>query len=84
MEEKLDAQSMKSITTTTTASELDTLSEGSLTSNEMLEWEVEGGEGGGERGGVKEREGGGYKDKIITDQIFSFLIIFCTLSIKTF
>ena len=62
-EEKLDAQSMKSIATTTTASELDTLSEGSMTSNEMLEWEVEGGEGGGEKGGVKEREGGGYKDK---------------------
>ena len=34
-EEKLDIQSMKSITTT---SELDTLSEGNLTSNEMLEW----------------------------------------------
>ncbi|XP_019862423.1 PREDICTED: uncharacterized protein LOC109591058 [Amphimedon queenslandica] len=43
-EEKLDT---KSIATTTTASEMDTLSEGSLTSNEMLEWEGEGGEGGG-------------------------------------
>ena len=68
-EEKLDAQSMKSIATTTTASELDTLSEGSMTSNEMLEWEVEGGEGGGEKGGVKEREGGGYKDKASDDQL---------------
>ena len=36
---------MKSITTTTTTSELDTLSEGNLTSNEMLEWGIEGGEG---------------------------------------
>ena len=59
---------MKSIATTTTASELDTLSEGSMTSNEMLEWEVEGGEGG-EKGGVKEREGGGYKDKTSDDQL---------------
>ena len=42
-EEKLDT---KSIATTTTASELDTLSEGSMTSNEMLEWEGEGGEVG--------------------------------------
>ena len=67
-EEKLDAQSMKSIATTTTASELDTFSEGSMTSNEMLEWEVEGGEGG-EKGGVKEREGGGYKDKTSGDQL---------------
>ena len=47
---------MKSITTTTTASELDTRSEGSTTSNKMLEWEVEGGEGGEEKGGVRERE----------------------------
>ena len=54
MEEKLDVQSMKSITTTTTTSELDTLSEGNLTSNEMLEWGIEGGEGVGERGGPKE------------------------------
>ena len=46
---------MKSITTTTTASELDTRSEGSTANNKMLEWEVEGGEGGGEKGGVRER-----------------------------
>ena len=35
-EEKADTQSMRSMTTTTTASELDMLSEGSLTSNELL------------------------------------------------
>ena len=53
-EEKLDDQSMKSITTTITTSELDTLSEGNLTSNEMLEWGIEGGERGGQSGGPKE------------------------------
>ena len=55
-EEKLDVQSMKFITTTTTTSELDTLSEGNLSSNEMLECVIEGGEGGGESGGPKEEK----------------------------
>ena len=34
----------------------------------MLEWEVEGGKGG-EKGGVREREGGSYKDKTSDDQL---------------
>lgn len=38
-EEKLDTSSMRSLTTTISGGDLDTLSEGSITSNEALEWE---------------------------------------------
>ena len=39
LEETIETQSMKSMATTTTASELDTLSEGSLGSSEALNWD---------------------------------------------
>lgn len=61
-EEKADTQSMRSMTTTTTTSELDMLSEGSLTSNELLD-------SGGEDES-RESEGGQEEDQKVVDLPF--------------